>query len=242
MCWVLSESSCSQHILLSGSTYFPQCLLGCISFSSCLFSLSGLFAFSFLLFLQCSILLLFFSPHTHTCFLRLCSAWPHRCGSVCSNRYTSLCCSAENRRRAAGFFLICPNQTVREETQVEQEEKKKRGLKGGGKSLSFILSDAPLDTMLLCVDLVLRGKSLKWWKTTNSWHRGLMGPSSLPVRKWPTSALSSLPPAADWQSSGPAAPLPWRTTTSSTTTMTASTTGVSVTACAWACMRARAHA
>ena len=92
-----------------------------------------------------------------------------------------------------------------------------------------------LDIMLLCVDLVLRGKSLKWWKTTNSWHRGSMGPSSLPVRKWPTSAPSSLPPAADWQSWVPAAPLPWRTTTSTTTTMTASTTGVSVTACMRAC-------
>lgn len=93
-------------------------------------------------------------------------------------------------------------------------------------------SNAPLDIMLLCVDLVLRGKSLKWWKTTNIWHSGLMGPSSPPVRKWPTSALSSLPPAADWQSWVPAAPLPWRTTTSTTTTMTAATTGVSVTACA----------
>lgn len=99
-------------------------------------------------------------------------------------------------------------------------------------------SNAPLDIMLLCMDSVLRGKSLKWWKTTNIWHSGLMGPSSPPVRKWPTSAPSSLPPAADWQRWVPAAPLPWRTTTSTTTTMTASTTGVSDTACAymWACV------
>lgn len=91
--------------------------------------------------------------------------------------------------------------------------------------------------MLLCVDLLLRGKSLKWWRTTNSWHRGLMGPSSPPARKWPTSALSCRPPAADWQSWVPAAPLAWRTTTSTTTTMTAPTTTVSVTACLWICVK-----
>lgn len=102
---------------------------------------------------------------------------------------------------------------------------------GGGKGLNFTSCNASLDTMLLCVDLVLRGKSLKWWKTTNSWHRGLMGPSSLPARKWPTCAPSSPPPAVDWQSWVPAAPLAWRTTTNTTTTMTAFTTGVS----AWMC-------
>lgn len=41
---------------------------------------------------------------------------------------------------------------------MEEEEEEKRGIRGGG---SFTPSNAPLDIMLLCVDLVLRGKFLK---------------------------------------------------------------------------------
>lgn len=174
--------------------------------------------------------------HTHAQAFSHCVVLCHRCYSLCSNRYMLSVLFSGGQKRDRRDFLkryiyMCKLNCERRNTGGGGGE-----AEAGGKSSSSISSDAPLDTMLLCVDLVLRGKSLKWWKTTNSWHRGLMGPSSLPARKWPTSAPSSPPPVAGWQSWVPAAPLPWRTTTSTITTMAASTTGVSVTACAWACV------
>lgn len=50
---------------------------------------------------------------------------------------------------------------MREEAQVEEKEQDREIRGGRGKGLSFTPSYAPLDIMLLCVDLVLRGKSLK---------------------------------------------------------------------------------
>ena len=68
-------------------------------------------------------------------------------------------CAAQWRTEEEGLafwlsFFICAKLTVGEEAQVEEE----RWIRGGG---SFTPSDAPLDIMLLCVDLVLRGKFLK---------------------------------------------------------------------------------
>lgn len=55
---------------------------------------------------------------------------------------------------------------MREGAQVDEEEEKRGNKRGQGgeeekKGLCFNLSNAPLDIMLLCVDSVLRGKSLK---------------------------------------------------------------------------------